>query len=441
MVNIITTVGTSLFENYFRQNAKANSRSCYETIKSKACDDSKRYEDEITSLKTDITPFAESDKQASAEISSIIKIADAINDDICIHFLYSDTIPSLISAEILKDKIQQHVKKIVHTETYKIKNLQIYNYDRFDDGMSNLVSTIRGIIVEYLKSIGIEKKQVSSLGLKHISEEIIINISGGYKATIPFLTIIGQLYGVELKYIFEDSNSLISIPQLPLGFDELFIEKIYLDLKSKSFTDQIRLGELKKYGLIKSVNGKTEITSLGEVILDYIDNTSALSTSVFGHVVEFKLLEYFLENNVTVAGKRLSKISRSVYYDNKEFDLVMKNSTGDTLCFCEIKAFYQFINSEKIEEGIQKRMSAINKVFPGKTYEFQYYVYNTLKLDEKYRRKRDELCKNLKVKFGKNIKFFNVNIVPKLLSINPENPYQAYVRSKIKNEDITEIII
>jgi len=48
-------------------------------------------------------------------------------------------------------------------------------------------------------------------------DNIIINITGGFKATIPFLTILAQLNGCPMYYIFEDTDALIKIPNIPFS--------------------------------------------------------------------------------------------------------------------------------------------------------------------------------------------------------------------------------
>ncbi len=51
------------------------------------------------------------------------------------------------------------------------------------------------------------------------SYDIILNATGGYKGTIPFLVILGMLYGKRTVYTFEFANELITLPPLPFTFD------------------------------------------------------------------------------------------------------------------------------------------------------------------------------------------------------------------------------
>ena len=55
--------------------------------------------------------------------------------------------------------------------------------------------------------------------------DILFNISGGYKATIPYLTMLAQINGADIYCIFEDTEELITIPPVPITIDmELFDE-------------------------------------------------------------------------------------------------------------------------------------------------------------------------------------------------------------------------
>ncbi len=53
----------------------------------------------------------------------------------------------------------------------------------------------------------------------------ILNITGGFKALIPYLTILAQVNQVKIQYIFEDTDTLIEIPFLPLKIDDELFER------------------------------------------------------------------------------------------------------------------------------------------------------------------------------------------------------------------------
>jgi hypothetical protein len=52
-------------------------------------------------------------------------------------------------------------------------------------------------------------------------EQVYLNVTGGYKGTVPYSTLMGMLYpeAVETAYLFEDSPEIIAIPTYPVGLD------------------------------------------------------------------------------------------------------------------------------------------------------------------------------------------------------------------------------
>ncbi len=55
---------------------------------------------------------------------------------------------------------------------------------------------------------------------KEDCDRIYLNVTGGYKGTVPYSTLMGMLYkNVRLAYLFEESSSIINIPSYPVGLD------------------------------------------------------------------------------------------------------------------------------------------------------------------------------------------------------------------------------
>ena len=54
-------------------------------------------------------------------------------------------------------------------------------------------------------------------------EHIYLNITGGYKAVGPYLTMMGMALGTKVTvfYLFEDSSDIVVLPTYPLAFDAL----------------------------------------------------------------------------------------------------------------------------------------------------------------------------------------------------------------------------
>lgn len=211
MITLITPVGTSLFTNYLDQKSSDSAfRSNYETIKTSPASKWDDYDLEIKGTKNSCLQFIE-DFGASAELQSIAKIQDALDGDIEVRLLASDTIASRLAAEILADQaysvLGENIQVKFDADTEVIKGLQVEDHKVFsNEGMTNLIRKIGDIAGENWPALA-------------------INITGGFKATLPYLTILAQLKRVPLYYNFEDTDALIKIPQAPLVIDWGLIER------------------------------------------------------------------------------------------------------------------------------------------------------------------------------------------------------------------------
>ena len=223
MKTLITPVGTSLFTNYLDKNGDSAFSHNYETIRRSPALEWNAYDCEIEDLKTSSFEFIKKEKEsASAELQSIAKIQDKLKEDLDVRFLASDTIASRLAAEILADDtateiLGNNVSVECDRETNVIKGLQVENSKAFsNEGMSNLIQEINLI-------------SNNAGGYQALA----INITGGFKATLPYLTILAQLYRIPLYYTFEDTEALITIPQAPLVIDWGLIER-YSDVLRKN---------------------------------------------------------------------------------------------------------------------------------------------------------------------------------------------------------------
>lgn len=229
MTVIITPVGTSLFVNGRKENSYIG--DLFDAIEDEPESNWDGCTDYTTQLRNECVQFIEEKilrgegESASAELQSnavIIKDKLKNEDEIKVHLLASDTIASCLAAEILKDHINSldegvfgnNVTAIFNrdlqdTEIDVISNLQITNATNFSqDGIPNLFHRINQI----WEPIG--------------SENLSINITGGYGATLPYLTLFAQLKQVPLYYNFEKvPDKLVEIPQAPLAIDWGLIER------------------------------------------------------------------------------------------------------------------------------------------------------------------------------------------------------------------------
>lgn len=223
MKKVITTVGTSIFENYFK--TMKNIRNLYDNIKDKSfTEDYEAYQGQANKIKDEVLKFYKTNytEDISAEIKTINKIKANLKEELEIYLIASDTINSYIAAEILKELLKQDYKVHFNKKHDVIKDLQVKDKDRFvNEGLPNLIQRIENIAVGNVE----ESNFVGKFSSDGCYNNVIFNISGGYKATIPHLTMIAQINGSDLYYIFEETEELITIPSVPITINmELFDE-------------------------------------------------------------------------------------------------------------------------------------------------------------------------------------------------------------------------
>ncbi len=226
MKKIITMVGTSIFENYMKQNNDDTEFKNYvNDLKTRMADEYGNESIRIKKLKERLCNFSAMPvEDTSAEIKSIKKIQQQLNDNIEVFLLTSDTLLGILAGEIIKEKLKE-ILNLDNPKDEKISSLQIQDSQEFINGMNNLINKIYGIAKEYWN-------------------DVIINITGGFKATVPYLTILGQINKCKIYYIFEDTDALIEIPYIPLDIKWDVFEKnldFFLELEKDGAQDKQNL--------------------------------------------------------------------------------------------------------------------------------------------------------------------------------------------------------
>jgi putative CRISPR-associated protein (TIGR02619 family) len=215
MKKVITMVGTSLFENYLeRYSSDTNFKNAYSYFKNnkiKANDLDKELNRKGNIERSLKESHFKNNQNASAEIKSLIKLKEELKGKLEIYLLYSDTALSRLASEILYKVLSEYqpydeLKDCETKKPIKIEGLQIWDRSEFNKGMVNLIQTIENISQECW-------------------ENVIINITGGYKATIPYLTILAQVNRCPIYYIFEDTDALIKIPYIPIDIKQSIFKK------------------------------------------------------------------------------------------------------------------------------------------------------------------------------------------------------------------------
>jgi putative CRISPR-associated protein (TIGR02619 family) len=284
MKHVITLVGTSLITNYLKVNKEDTTvKNLHDRYSHKQASEYEINKDDITLMKKKLQKFAadksraSADKSwASAEIKSVYKIKEELKEDLSIHLLSSDTVNSVICAEVIACSIN-NLLETHFTLKDVINGLQVKDSKAFSEmGMENLFRRIEQIAGGYYGNV-------------------IMNITGGYKAAIPILTIFSQVNHIPSYYIFEDAEALMKIPLLPISVDlEIFKEYSFIFEETENSGGCVGNWHVLT-GRIKPEH-KEQILACFEIDGDYAD------LSIFGKLLwhEYKRRQYTYYQNAKV---------------------------------------------------------------------------------------------------------------------------------------------
>jgi putative CRISPR-associated protein (TIGR02619 family) len=143
-------------------------------------------------------------KNICAEINVLSRLGIEKSDRIIL--LASDNAQGRICAEMVKQaSIDAFGLPEAAVEIRRIEGLQVLDSKKLrDTGLKNLVK----ITLDYLANDAIR-----------YGYDIILNPTGGFKGVVPFITILGMLYGRRCVYLFEYAEELINLPPLPFSFN------------------------------------------------------------------------------------------------------------------------------------------------------------------------------------------------------------------------------
>ena len=90
-------------------------------------------------------------------------------------------------------------------QLHEIPGLQVTDHDRFRrEGIDNLFKIL---------------DDISKPRLDRGQHDVWLNVTGGFKSVVPYVTLFGLLYRLPVVYIFERSNTLITLPPAAINFD------------------------------------------------------------------------------------------------------------------------------------------------------------------------------------------------------------------------------
>lgn len=150
---IVTTVGASLFMNYLEESDFINAD--YKSIKYASHQDWNNKQARIASIKKnkDFKNWISRNLNDScAEIASLLKIIERLNEDAKIRLLATDTVLSRLAAELIMEQTITHpvtdekVTVDFHPERDVITGLRIDNAEIFEtDGLQHFVKRFTGL--------------------------------------------------------------------------------------------------------------------------------------------------------------------------------------------------------------------------------------------------------------------------------------------------------
>jgi CRISPR/Cas system-associated protein Csm6 len=395
MKKIITTVGTSIFTNYRDGKVKAHLGRDYASIdvpfdrtERKDGNDvpasgiyAEEFESHINSLTEIIRDFwyeypdlGQPNKNASAEISSILKIAEAENEPCEVHLVATDTLQSVLAAELIVGWFerfpQPKVSKVLFQRQgtvfekqkdcdFVVKDLRVRSQTDYEVGFMNLIELLERI---------------------YVKDNTILNITGGYKGIIPVLTLFGQLYELPLNYLYvEDEVSKQASPvvlgSLPVHFDLGYIENFILYLQQpERLTSSVVAEQMYNLGLLATKNLPTKLSIIGQLIKNKLESTELpFQRTTLGYLVEYKIYEYYSRNEVSGFSKPVLgyKISDEPGKDLEDADLWFENE--DNVIVGEIKP--AGFNPKNMRAKIRKILDALPQVTSKKINEFWVILY------------------------------------------------------------------
>jgi len=435
MLKVITTVGTSIFDKYEEADSAHKVNRNY-INKPFSGSDEKRNKREKEKIKKWIN-YVDDKYKISAEIKSLLKLKEEKKDEeLDVYLLATDTVASSLAAEIVKEFLEKENFRVHFDPRYDvIRDLQVEDFDRFEKGKNNLINRISELIDEFVKDERSNKKR------KFIRENVVFNITGGYKGIIPILTILAQLYEVRLFYVFEESSDAIAIPRIPINFDPFLLESLYVDIYLKKENPEYKFRNKDKLKEFEFIDRRNNITALGELFYKMAYTYNPLSPNVLGYFIEYKILEYLYSE------EKKFKHSYSYKYKYKDEDKILEldfifNWKTNEWEVWEVKSLGMFLNSEnrnKVTEQFKKQLSNVNEI-----KKYRVIIYSiTDAIIKKLKIIVQEIADKLKNEFtGVEIGFDFLWLKGMRLKEQDknENPYQALFKYSIKKEHFKSLV-
>lgn len=169
---------------------------------------SDKFKDEISVIREHILDYLsgislpQDINDTSAEIKSLTKMGITSSDKVIL--ICTDLIDGKLCGELVKDFLES--RQIVTDHPVEIK---VFEGLQAANGTDFVRKGIRKLL-EYL--------------VKLEYENVIFNVTGGYKSIVPYLALVGMIFNKPVKYIHEDSDDVLILANIPIMLnDELLL--------------------------------------------------------------------------------------------------------------------------------------------------------------------------------------------------------------------------
>jgi len=147
---------------------------------------------------------AQAPSPLSAEFNSLLLLECSADDEVVL-LAGDDAVGNTCSAHLAAVISKRFGIVADRCKVIRIPQLHVHDPERFKrEGLPHLFE----VVLEYLRD-----------PQRRYEGGVIINPTGGFKGVVPFLTLLGMLYGARVAYGSRASGQLISLPPVPVVFD------------------------------------------------------------------------------------------------------------------------------------------------------------------------------------------------------------------------------
>jgi len=450
MKTIVTTVGTSIITNYLSPEGKRQVGNKYVPIdaqwKGLSIDKNTdleaveihnpRYRNSVEGIRKVLKHrwFAKADGTpnvlASAEISSILKIAGG--RPCSVHLLATDTLQSVLAATLIRDWFEQFKDQYKIEVLFQLPSTEFNKQDDNDFVVKDLKVSAQSDYNKGVLNLFFCLNKIKEL---YQEENVLLNITAGYKAIIPLVSLWAQISRIPVYYLYNENvlepidngKDIIEISPMPLNFDYWIFTENYLafllvkpdrkKLPSKEdFCKKLARKEdyelLKKFFIIHEDNEQVKLTSLGELLYktfekNWEEDQGFDVSHMVGKVMEYKVGEWF------------SKMG----FENVKYGVIVGSQNYD-LDVVAIRNFECFVVEVK-PEGAPIFAEGMNK--PQKSLEYKCYTGGFKTALEKYENEKHEvnIC-FVSYSVDKPREFIKESVIK--LKSQSDNPVKEYFR-------------